>query len=265
MLAFHKFRHNIRAYLLGSLNNGHAYRAGSYPTGILTTILPLHSISGKNSSSRSSVDTSKETYIQCRRSLLHFSLSTSGLTISASTHLRNLYISKKIPSQCRYQVHTLDNSHLSLLTSTPTILGLDTSPQQLTTTSLPIIGTQNAPRKVSKDELLYVAGMAATSTDSGGKFEKELVGEKPPKHDWKYIKKSLKRNPVGRLCLFMNWKALEGKSGFDQSGYSETTQSSMFGDRSGCAKHTKSSMASPASEIHDIMASGSVLDSRIHY
>ncbi|GJU64479.1 hypothetical protein Tco_1246314 [Tanacetum coccineum] len=59
--------------------------------------------------------------------LLHFSLSTSGLTISASTLLRNLYISKKIPSQCRYQVHTLDSSNLSLLTSTPTILGLDTS------------------------------------------------------------------------------------------------------------------------------------------
>ncbi|GKC03579.1 hypothetical protein Tco_0995189 [Tanacetum coccineum] len=30
----------------------------------------------------------------------------------------------------------------------------------------------------------------------------------------------------------------------------------MFGDRSGCAKNIKSSMASPASEIHDIMASG---------
>ncbi|GJZ83433.1 hypothetical protein Tco_0648606 [Tanacetum coccineum] len=30
----------------------------------------------------------------------------------------------------------------------------------------------------------------------------------------------------------------------------------MFGDRSGCAKNTKSSMASPAYEIHDIMASG---------
>ncbi|GKE21736.1 hypothetical protein Tco_1433248, partial [Tanacetum coccineum] len=61
------------------------------------------------------------------RGLLHFSLSTSGLTISASTHLRNLYISKKIPSQCRYLVHTLDSSNISLLTSTPIILGLDTS------------------------------------------------------------------------------------------------------------------------------------------
>ncbi|GJR59058.1 hypothetical protein Tco_1501220, partial [Tanacetum coccineum] len=50
-----------------------------------------------------------------------------GDVTSASTHLRNLYISKKIPSQCRYQVHTLDSSNLSLLTSTPTILGLDTS------------------------------------------------------------------------------------------------------------------------------------------
>ncbi|GJW93367.1 hypothetical protein Tco_0173039 [Tanacetum coccineum] len=59
---------------------------------------------GKKSSSRPSVDTFKASYIQCRRGLLHFSLSTSGLTISASTHLRNLYISKKIPSQCRYQI-----------------------------------------------------------------------------------------------------------------------------------------------------------------
>ncbi|GKD84299.1 hypothetical protein Tco_1351138 [Tanacetum coccineum] len=82
---------------------------------------------GKKSSLWPSVDIFKASYIQCRRSLLYFSLSTSGLTISASTHLRNLYISKKIPSQCRYQVHTLDSSNLSLLTSTPIILGLDTS------------------------------------------------------------------------------------------------------------------------------------------
>ncbi|GJR90389.1 hypothetical protein Tco_0214400 [Tanacetum coccineum] len=54
---------------------------------------------GKKSSSRPSVDTFKALYIQCRRGLLHFSLSTLGLTISASTHLKNLYISKKIPSQ----------------------------------------------------------------------------------------------------------------------------------------------------------------------
>ncbi|GJZ73709.1 hypothetical protein Tco_0637855 [Tanacetum coccineum] len=82
---------------------------------------------GKKSSSRPSVDTFKVSYIQCRRGLLHFSLSTSGLTISTSTHLRNLYIFKKILSLCRYQVHILDSSNLSLLTSTPTILGLDTS------------------------------------------------------------------------------------------------------------------------------------------
>nr|GEX25259.1 hypothetical protein [Tanacetum cinerariifolium] len=54
---------------------------------------------GKKSSSRPSVDTSKATYIQCRRSFLHFSLSISRLTISAPTHLRNLYVYKKIPSQ----------------------------------------------------------------------------------------------------------------------------------------------------------------------
>ncbi|KAJ0509073.1 putative ribosomal biogenesis regulatory protein [Helianthus annuus] len=59
---------------------------------------------------------------------------------------------------------------------------------QLAATALPITGTQAAPRKVSKDELQNVAGMAATSTASGGKFDKKLAGEKPPKHDKKYRK-----------------------------------------------------------------------------
>ncbi|GJV32357.1 hypothetical protein Tco_1392757 [Tanacetum coccineum] len=58
-------------------------------------------------------------------SISHFS--SSGRFILASTHLRNLYISKKIPSQCRYRINTLGSSDLPLLTSTPTILGLDTS------------------------------------------------------------------------------------------------------------------------------------------
>nr|GEY80241.1 hypothetical protein [Tanacetum cinerariifolium] len=73
---------------------------------------------GKKSSSRLSIDTSEATYIQCRRSLLHFSPSTSRPTISATTHLRNLYISKKIPSQCRYQtsnVPVLIPDHLCLI------------------------------------------------------------------------------------------------------------------------------------------------------
>ncbi|KAJ9552367.1 hypothetical protein OSB04_016412 [Centaurea solstitialis] len=59
---------------------------------------------------------------------------------------------------------------------------------QLAATALPITGTQTAPRKVGKDELQNVAGMAATSTASGGKFDKKLAGEKPPKHDKKYRK-----------------------------------------------------------------------------
>ncbi|CAK9182149.1 unnamed protein product [Ilex paraguariensis] len=59
---------------------------------------------------------------------------------------------------------------------------------QLAATSLPITGTQAAPRKVSKDELQNVAGMAATATASGGKFDKKLPGEKPPKHEKKYRK-----------------------------------------------------------------------------
>ncbi|XP_075489816.1 ribosome biogenesis regulatory protein homolog isoform X2 [Primulina tabacum] len=59
---------------------------------------------------------------------------------------------------------------------------------QLATTALPITGTQSKPKKVSKDELLNVAGLAATATASGGKFDKKLPGEKPPKHEKKYRK-----------------------------------------------------------------------------
>lgn len=59
---------------------------------------------------------------------------------------------------------------------------------QLAATALPITGTKAAPRKVSKDELQNVAGMAATATASGGKFDKKLPGEKQPKHEKKYRK-----------------------------------------------------------------------------
>ncbi|OVA00443.1 Ribosomal biogenesis regulatory protein [Macleaya cordata] len=59
---------------------------------------------------------------------------------------------------------------------------------QLAATALPITGTQTAPKKVSKDELENVAGMAATSTASGGKFDKKLPGEKPAKHPGKFRK-----------------------------------------------------------------------------
>ncbi|KAF3681410.1 Ribosome biogenesis regulatory protein -like protein [Capsicum annuum] len=59
---------------------------------------------------------------------------------------------------------------------------------QLAATALPITGTQAAQRKISKDELGNVAGMAAHATASGGKFDKKLPGEKPPKHDKKYRK-----------------------------------------------------------------------------
>ncbi|GJV27829.1 hypothetical protein Tco_1384277 [Tanacetum coccineum] len=37
--------------------------------------------------------------------------------------------------------------------------------------------------------------------------------------------------------VIMKWKALESKSGFDQSGCSETIQWSIFGHRSKCAKN----------------------------
>ncbi|KAI8540539.1 hypothetical protein RHMOL_Rhmol09G0271000 [Rhododendron molle] len=59
---------------------------------------------------------------------------------------------------------------------------------QLAATALPITGTQVAPRKASKNELENVAGMAATSTAGGGKFDKKLAGEKSPKHEGKYLK-----------------------------------------------------------------------------
>lgn len=44
------------------------------------------------------------------------------------------------------------------------------------------------PKKASKDELQNVAGLAATATASGGKFDKKLPGEKPPKHEKKFRK-----------------------------------------------------------------------------
>ncbi|KAL2487366.1 Ribosome biogenesis regulatory protein-like protein [Abeliophyllum distichum] len=59
---------------------------------------------------------------------------------------------------------------------------------QLAATALPITGTQAMPRKVGKDELQNVAGMASIATASGGKFDKKLPGEKPPKHEKKYRK-----------------------------------------------------------------------------
>ncbi|KAF7127667.1 hypothetical protein RHSIM_Rhsim11G0147700 [Rhododendron simsii] len=59
---------------------------------------------------------------------------------------------------------------------------------QLAATALPIIGTQVARRKASKNELENVAGMAVTSTASGGKFDKKHAGEKSPKHEGKYRK-----------------------------------------------------------------------------
>ncbi|KAA3471635.1 ribosome biogenesis regulatory protein-like protein [Gossypium australe] len=42
------------------------------------------------------------------------------------------------------------------------------------------------PKKVTKDELGNVAGMAATSTASGGKFDRKLPGEKPAKKQAKH-------------------------------------------------------------------------------
>ncbi|KAK9284816.1 hypothetical protein L1049_023993 [Liquidambar formosana] len=59
---------------------------------------------------------------------------------------------------------------------------------QLAARALPITGTQAAPKKVSKEELGSVAGMAATATASGGKFDKKLPGEKPARREGKFRK-----------------------------------------------------------------------------
>uniref|UniRef100_A0A2N9HLH2 Ribosome biogenesis regulatory protein n=1 Tax=Fagus sylvatica TaxID=28930 RepID=A0A2N9HLH2_FAGSY len=59
---------------------------------------------------------------------------------------------------------------------------------QLAATALPITGTRAAPEKVTKNNLGDVAGIAATATASGGKFDKKLQGEKPAKHQGKYRK-----------------------------------------------------------------------------
>ncbi|XP_042465413.1 ribosome biogenesis regulatory protein homolog [Zingiber officinale] len=60
---------------------------------------------------------------------------------------------------------------------------------QLAATALPITGTRtDVPRKSSKEELENVAGMAATATASGGKFDRKLSGEKPLKHAGKHRK-----------------------------------------------------------------------------
>ncbi|KAJ4840354.1 hypothetical protein Tsubulata_007622 [Turnera subulata] len=58
----------------------------------------------------------------------------------------------------------------------------------LAATALPITGTQAASKKLTKDELGNVAGLAATATASGGKFDKKLAGEKPAKHEGKFRK-----------------------------------------------------------------------------
>ncbi|KAF3453681.1 hypothetical protein FNV43_RR04122 [Rhamnella rubrinervis] len=59
---------------------------------------------------------------------------------------------------------------------------------QLAATALPITGTQAVAKKMTKHELGNVAGLAATATASGGKFDKKLPGEKPAKHKGKHRK-----------------------------------------------------------------------------
>ncbi|TYI79383.1 hypothetical protein E1A91_D05G018900v1 [Gossypium mustelinum] len=85
------------------------------------------------------------------------------------------------------RVEKQEKNHLQNLKQAAKIGALP-SHVQLAATSLPITGTQAPPKKVSKDELGNVAGMAATSTASGGKFDRKLPGEKPPKKQGKHRK-----------------------------------------------------------------------------
>ncbi|MCO5562714.1 hypothetical protein L7F22_016345 [Adiantum nelumboides] len=59
---------------------------------------------------------------------------------------------------------------------------------QLSATSLPITGTKEPPKKLNKGEIGFAAGLAGTSTASGGKFDRKLDGEKRAQHNGKYRK-----------------------------------------------------------------------------
>ncbi|KAI5058043.1 hypothetical protein GOP47_0026213 [Adiantum capillus-veneris] len=59
---------------------------------------------------------------------------------------------------------------------------------QLSATSLPITGTKELPKKISKGEIGFAAGLAGTSTASGGKFDRKRDGEKQAKHNGKFRK-----------------------------------------------------------------------------
>ncbi|XP_022144805.1 ribosome biogenesis regulatory protein homolog [Momordica charantia] len=90
-------------------------------------------------------------------------------------------------SNKRKRVEKQENNRLQNLKQAAKVGALP-SHVQLAATALPITGTQVAPKKMTKDELGNVAGMAATATASGGKFDRKLRGEKPPKHKGKYRK-----------------------------------------------------------------------------
>ncbi|CAN8287334.1 unnamed protein product [Cochlearia groenlandica] len=59
---------------------------------------------------------------------------------------------------------------------------------QLAASAFPISGVKAQPKKIGKEALGDVAGLAATSTASGGKFDKKLPGEKPLKKQGKHHK-----------------------------------------------------------------------------
>ncbi|KAL9251422.1 Ribosome biogenesis regulatory protein-like protein [Drosera capensis] len=93
----------------------------------------------------------------------------------------------KRKAEKKQRVEKQEKNRLKNLKNAATIGSLP-SHVQLAASALPITGTEAAPKKLSKKELEEVAGTAATSTASGGKFDKKLDGEKPQKKKGKHRK-----------------------------------------------------------------------------
>lgn len=83
---------------------------------------------------------------------------------------------------------------------------------QLAATALPISGARPAPKKLSKTELEEVAGAAATSTASIGKFDKKLPGEKPLNNKGKHRKVCISRLLSVKFVFFKSFKLMLSSS-----------------------------------------------------
>ncbi|XP_021835505.2 ribosome biogenesis regulatory protein homolog [Spinacia oleracea] len=93
----------------------------------------------------------------------------------------------KRKAEKKQRVENNEKNHLKNL-KVASKIGALPSHVQLAATALPISGSHAAPKKLNKTELEEVAGAAATSTASIGKFDKKLPGEKPLKNKGKHRK-----------------------------------------------------------------------------